>query len=274
MLKSILPNLVLFGWTLTMSNDYQPDGHHPDSNASSQQPHGPAPTGPIRGSYPEIAPGVPRYGQYAPGGQPAPTGQQPPINGQPGYGGLPPYGQQSPYGQPAPGIHTPLQRYGHQQTGGWQQQGQPQRPSAVLTACILIAVASAISAALMVFYAVLVFTADSSNPIKSQVFAQLQDQADRDNVNLETVWSLLGYMSVGALIVLTGLAFLIAVNLWRGRNWARVLGTVLAALSLITLLLINPILIVLVALGVIAMVLTWLPASADFFARRSGAQRL
>ncbi|MDP5227538.1 MULTISPECIES: hypothetical protein [Arthrobacter] len=77
-------------------------------------------------------------------------------------------------------------------------------------------------------------------------------------------------VTIGALVVVQlisiGLYTMVAVFIRRGRHWARVLGTVFAAISLAGLFSSNLFDAAQVIVGVAAIVLSWMPLSAAYFA--------
>lgn len=75
-----------------------------------------------------------------------------------------------------------------------------------------------------------------------------------------------------ASLVLNGIGavlyFLLAFAIRKGRNWARITGTVLACLSLLSLLVPNPITLTQVLLGIVAVFVLWRAPAKDYFTRK------
>lgn len=199
----------------------QPPNPNPAESPDGQQP--PRPEQPPRSSYyPEVAPGVPRYGQYAPGYQ----------QGQPQAS--------APAGSAAREL-----------------------PRQVRLAAILIMIAGAIQLAFGVIFAL------STNP------AQLRQEILRTTETLPNAVVSIddGFVqsvivaSVVIQVLIAACYFWIAVKIQAGRNWARITGTILAALSVVTLT--GPLSLLPVGLGVLAMVYCWLPKNRGYFTGRS-----
>ncbi len=82
--------------------------------------------------------------------------------------------------------------------------------------------------------------------------------------------SLLQPLLITALVVSAvsvGVYILLAYQIRRGRNWARITGAVLAAVSLLSLLQPDLITAVQMVLGVVAIILVFLPAVRGYFRR-------
>ncbi|MEV7646359.1 hypothetical protein [Arthrobacter sp. NPDC089319] len=234
---------------------------------------------------PQYGQNLPQYGQNAPqqpgSGQPQ-YGQNAPQygQGQPQYGqNAPQYGQQ-PYGQGQQGQSPYGQQYG-QQPYGYQNavpgqygypSGQPQtgakptRPREVVIAFWLIITAAAMTALEML--------TELSN-LDGTMAAVLQDPSVREALGeqggqfSDAELSQMMSGTAGVIIVITaviavGLYLLVAFGVKAGKNWARITGTVFAALSLFGLF--NIWFGTLsVLLGIAAIVLLFLPASNQFF---------
>ncbi|WAH95813.1 hypothetical protein [Arthrobacter sp. MMS18-M83] len=228
---------------------------------------------PQTGQQPQYGqPPAPQYGQQAPQyGQQAPQyGQQAPQPGQqPQYGqpSAPQYGQQAPqYGQ----FSVP--QYGQSGPVTWPSQqpaGTSGVPELVNTAFLMIVSAGVLS---FVSAMVLAFTGgDTFTAIMQQSAAQ---QGQR--LPAGALQSMQGAIIIGAIIgglISLGLYALVAFPVRKGKNWARILGTVFAAISLFSLLggsftfglLYGLIQTVTILLGIAAMVLLYLPGSAPYF---------
>ncbi|MCW1250051.1 hypothetical protein ODZ83_07630 [Acaricomes phytoseiuli] len=211
----------------------------------SGEPEQSSSSGPTRSSsYPEIAPGVPRYGQYAP------QQWQQPQNQQGHY-------QQGQYQQgPTQG---PSQQQGS--VSGWDSPTQrPDMPQQVRLASILIMIAGAFQ---LILGVIPLFNRD-----------QLRQQLDAASAMLPESNVIIDDGFVQALIVFTLILLLlmaacyfwIAIKIQAGRNWARITGTVLAALSI--LMLGGLASVIPVGLGIMAMVYCWLPQNRGYFTQR------
>jgi hypothetical protein len=209
------------------------------------------------------SPEAPQYGQNAP--QPGPQspaapqygqqGQTPPQYGQPQYGQQPP----QPYGQaPQQYGQSPYAQYPSEQPQGAAAGGVPKM---VNNAFWMI-----IAAGALWLISLLVAIPALDDPAMRSTFEQ-QMKASGANIDFESIKGIVvGTMVVVGLIG-AGLYALVAFNVRKGKNWARILGTVFAALSIFSLL---PLSIgtVAVLLGIAAIVMLYLPASAPFFQKQ------
>ncbi|MGY3319844.1 hypothetical protein [Arthrobacter sp. TE12232] len=228
------------------------------------------------------APQTPQYGQQTPPayGQNAPQtpqyGQQtPPAYGQnapqaPQYGqNAPQYGQQTPpaYGQNAPqtpqyGQNAP--QYGqapYAQYPSEQPQAAGPAPQLVNTSFWLIIAAGAVWVISMLLS---LGTLDS--PAVRDLFEQ-QMATSGTKVDFESLKGVLIGTIVVIAVITAGLYALVAFNVRKGKNWARILGTVFAALSILNLF---PFSLATLAalLGIAAIVLLYLPAASPYFQKR------
>lgn len=240
-------------------------------------------------------PQQPQYGQNAPQyGQNAP---QQPQYGAPQYGqNAPQYGQNAPqqpqYGAPQYGQNPPQQQFGQNQFGQPQQgqspygqapygqspysqypselpsAGNSNRPPQVDLAFWLI-----IGAGVLSFISSMVFVFSGGD-----YFTQLmQEQAELQGTDLPpgAIEGMQG-MVVGVVIVFglisLGLYALVAFPVRNGKNWARILGTVFAALSVFGLFNVfsmgptfGVMQILVILMGVAGIVLLYLPANSPYF---------
>ena len=217
-------------------------------------------------------PSAPQYGQTPPS---APQyGQQAPQYGQnapqlPQYGQTqPPYGQNQPqYNQPQPGQQAPQfgqPAYGqspYAQHPSEQTQATAGMPKLVNTAFWLI-VASGVVWILSLLMAL--GTLDS--PDMRNMFEQ-QMAASGADVSFEDIRGVLvGSILVFALIS-AGLYALVALNVRKGKNWARILGTVFAALSIFSIF---PLSLgtLAVILGIAGIVMLYMRAASPYFSKQ------
>ncbi|MFJ3958375.1 hypothetical protein [Arthrobacter sp. NPDC090010] len=235
----------------------------------------PLPQTPPQQSYGQQGYGQQSYGQHGqPQGHPQQgPGQQFPGAGYPGY---PQQGQQQGYGQQPPGAGYP--GFGQPQPlgGGFQPPrsggfGAPLQPLAPMPVprtvqwsfwLILAAAAIGLIGTLTAFIGV------DFNSILDQATEQAQRQ-NGQTLDQDTVQAVKGFavaVMVIAFAINLGLYVLVALFIRKGYNWARILGTVFAALSLFGLLTISLLDILNVVLGVTAIVLSWVGESNTYFA--------
>ncbi|MFP3461481.1 hypothetical protein R5O87_11565 [Arthrobacter globiformis] len=193
----------------------------------------------------------PQYGQSGQGGAPQ-YGQNPPQYGQPQYGQSP-YGQsqygQSPYGQ------SPYGQYPSEQAQAATGAGVPKLVNYSFWLIIAAGVLSILN--------LLVAIPSLDDPAMRSTFEE-QLRGSGQNIAFEDVKGfIIGTMVVFALIG-AGLYALVAFNVRKGKNWARILGTVFAALSVFSLFPLG--LNTLVGLlGIAAIVMLYLPGAAPYF---------
>lgn len=195
--------------------------------------------------------GAPQYGQNAPQyGQNAPQyGQNPPQA--PGYGQQP-YGQQ-PYGQ------SPYAQYPSEQPQATGSTGVPQLVN--ISFWLLIA-----SAAIFVI-AMLTGLTQLDDPMFRQTFEQ-QVEGTGAGVTYEDIKVVIAGTLVVFAIIGAGLYLLVAFFIRKGKNWARILGTVFAALSIFGLFGVPTLGTLGTLLGIAAIVLLYLPAAAPYFRKQ------
>jgi len=195
--------------------------------------------------------GAPQYGQNAPQyGQNAPQyGQNPPQA--PGYGQQP-YGQQ-PYGQ------SPYAQYPSEQPQAAGSTGVPQLVN--ISFWLLIA-----SAAIFVI-SMLTGLTQLDDPVFRQTFEQ-QVEGTGAGVTYEDMKGVIAGTLVVFAIIGAGLYLLVAFFIRKGKNWARILGTVFAALSIFGLFGVPSLGTLGTLLGIAAIVLLYLPASAPYFRKQ------
>ncbi len=210
-------------------------------------------TGPRSGHYGEVAPGVPRYGQYAPEGYRPPA--QDPVPGAPS-GGPGVYGQGQ-NGQPGPAVGWPPAgtRGGPGALDGNGARIAPPRPVEIAFRLILLA---GLIEAIVVVLGLVAFMTPAGQSTALQV---LRDMGLEDQSLLQPL--LITSLVLSAVGV--GLYALIAFQIRKGRNWARITGAVFAALSLFSLLQPNVITIVQVVLGIIAEIILFRAPAKDYF---------
>ncbi|WP_026819581.1 hypothetical protein [Arthrobacter castelli] len=208
----------------------------------------------------------PQYGEHAPGyGQPRPgqsvAGQQPPMEHQ-NPAGQPPYGQdpgaQPPYGYPA-GQPAAYGYPGGQ--GQFAQPGPVQRPREVEISFWLI-----IAAAVLTAVTTIVTLAALGSPAMMEQFEMIMgQQGGQAPMDAQALIGAAAVFIVIIGIIGIGLYLLLGFMVRKGKNWARITATVLAALSLLTMIGASFLWIITVLLGVAAVVLLFLPKSSNYF---------
>jgi hypothetical protein len=215
-------------------------------------------------------PSAPQYGQQSPaapqyGQPPAPQyGQQSPQFGQqsPQFGQQSPYGQQpSPYGQQAP-------QYGQDTNWPSQQPGPTTVPQLVNISFWMIIAAGILSA----ISSLILATTGSDAFINSMIQQAARQGSEFPAGSLEGMRGGIVVAAVIGAIVSLGLYALVAFPVRKGKNWARILGTVFAAISVLGLAGLfqfgatyGILQLLVILLGVAAIVLLYLPASAPYF---------
>ena len=215
--------------------------------------------------YGQQSPAAPQYGQPQYGQQdqqghtPPQFGQQPQQFGQ--QGTPPQYGQQpqQPYGQaPQQYGQSPYAQYPSEQPQGAAAGGVPKM---VNNAFWMIVAAGALW-----FISLLVAIPALDDPAMRSTFEE-QMRVGGADVDFDSIKPVI----VGTLVVVgligAGLYALVALNVRKGKNWARILGTVFAGLSIFSLF---PLSIGTVSglLGIAAIVMLYLPASAPYFQKQ------
>ncbi|WP_284990083.1 hypothetical protein [Arthrobacter sp. efr-133-TYG-120] len=255
----------------------------PDENPTPEEPKYGQQT-PQQGQQPQYGQQTPQYGQpSAPqyGQQTPQYGQQAPQQPQYGQPSVPQYGQQAPqygqqppqYGQQAPQYGQPsVPQYGQGGPVTWPSQ-QPAAtsgvPQLVNTAFLMIVGAGVLS---FISALILAFTGGDTFTAMMEQSAARQGQA----LPAGAMQSMQGAVVIGALIgglISLGLYALVAFPVRKGKNWARILGTVFAAISLVGLfggsftfgLLYGVAQLITILLGIAAIVMLYLPASAPYF---------
>ncbi|MBD1542534.1 hypothetical protein G9E11_09800 [Arthrobacter sp. IA7] len=259
-----------------MSNPPVPHSNDPGSN----EPNDGSQPGNGQPRYGQDAPqygqGTPQYGENAPqygqGGQGAPQygenapqyGKNSPQYGQGGQGapqyGQPQYGQNSPqYGQ-SPSGQSP---YGQSPYGQYPSEQSQAATGAGVPKLVNYSFWMIIAAGVLSILSILITIPTLDDPAKRSQFEE-QLRGSGQNIAFEDVKGfIIGTMVVFALIG-AGLYALVAFNIRKGKNWARILGTVFAALSLFSLFPAG--LNTLVGLlGIAAIIMLYLPGAAPYF---------
>jgi hypothetical protein len=237
------------------------------------------PNEPESGSEP--APETPQYGQNAPQygqqppaapqyGQNAPQyGQQPPAA--PQYGqNAPQYGQQPPaapqYGQNAPQYGQAPQQYGQSPYTQYPSQFPQAQAAGGVPQLVNISFWLLAAAAAVWIISLLLAIPALDDPAMRRQFEQ-QMASSGANIDFESIKGVVIGTMVAIGLIGVGLYALVAFNVRRGKNWARILGTVFAALSIFSLFppsvgSLGPL------LGIVAIVLLYMPAAAPYFRKQ------
>ncbi|MFJ5954422.1 hypothetical protein ACIQC5_00525 [Paenarthrobacter sp. NPDC092416] len=239
------------------------------SPEQGQQPSAPQPPAPQYGQ-----PAAPQYGQPAPQppspyGQPAAPqyGQQAPQFGQQ----APQFGQQAPQFGQQPSPYGQVPQYGQDTNWPSQQPGPATVPPLVNMSFWMIIAAGALSA-----ISSLVLAFSGGQPFIDAMMQQAAQQGQEFPPG--AFEGMQGAMAVGGIIgaiISLGLYALVAFPVRKGKNWARILGTVFAAISVLGLTslftlgaLYGVLQLLTILLGVAAIVLLYLPASAPYFRKQ------
>jgi hypothetical protein len=123
-----------------------------------------------------------------------------------------------------------------------------------------------IAAGVLTVLSMLVSIPTLDDPAMRQTFED-QLQGTGQNIAFEDIKGfLIGTIVVFALIA-GGLYALVAFNIRKGKNWARILGTVLAALSIFSILPLG-LNTVAVILGIAAIIMLYRPAASPYFQKQ------
>lgn len=218
----------------------------------------PEPTPPA----PQYGENAPQYGQNAPQyggpGSPAPQyGQNPPAYGQnppqaPAYGQQP-FGQQ--YGQ------SPYAQYPSEQPVATGSNGVPQMVN--ISFWLLIA------AGVIFVISMLVGIGQLDDPLMRSTFEEaMRSGGAAGEVPYESIKDVIAGTLVTFAIIGAALYALVAIFVRKGKNWARILGTVFAALSIFGLFQVPNIGTLGTLMGIAAIVLLYLPAVAPYFRKQ------
>ncbi|MCC9195596.1 hypothetical protein QNO08_14930 [Arthrobacter sp. zg-Y820] len=172
------------------------------------------------------------YTPYGQPGMPNAAGQQTPSSGQP-YGQQP-YGQ-NPYGQPqSPYGYQSAQPSGYGYPGPGQAPGSKGAPPReVMTGFWLILAAGILTLIYMIASSLSISAADIFSTVSPEDRQMFEDAGMTE----ETVRSFAATTGIVMSLIVLGIYVLIAFLIRSGKNWARIIGTVFAALSVVGVLL-------------------------------------
>jgi hypothetical protein len=235
----------------------------PNDDQSGNQP----------GSQPRYGENAPQYGQ--------PYGQNPPQYGQnaPQYGSQPPsapqYGQNAPqYGQntpQAPGYgQQPFGQSSYGQSPYAQYPSEQPQPAGANGVPQLVNISFWLLIASAVIFVVSLLTGltQLDDPMFRQTFEDQMEAGGATGVTYEDIKGIIAGTLVVFAIIGAGLYLLVAFFVRKGKNWARILGTVFAALSIFGLFGPPTIGTLGTLLGIAAIVLLYLPAAAPYFRKQ------
>lgn len=196
----------------------------------------------------------------------------------------PQYGRQAPqYGERTPGYGQDRPRYGERvpqpQDGYWMPpadgygqgrapfsgvQAKPSAPKEILISFWLL-IAAAVVFAIYMLMNLLVLNSDKARSmVESEMKKSAAGGSTLSGAQMDMVFSIVVAVIVIGAVIGIAVYLLVAFMAKNGRNWARVLGTVFAALSLLFLAS-GFVGVIMVLLGVAAVVLMYLKPSAAYF---------
>lgn len=234
-------------------NEPEPGNQPPKPRYGENSPQFGQPTPPA----PQYGQNAPQYGQSTPpapqyGQNPPQYGQNPPQFGQPTP---PPYGQQ-PYGQ------SPYAQYPSQQPQATGSNGVPRLVN--ISFWLLIASGVIFVISLLMGIGML------DDPQIRNAFdeAMRSGGATGGEIAFEDFKGVLAGSLVVFAIISAGLYALVAFFVRKGKNWARILGTVFAALSVFGLFGVPSFATLGTVAGIAAIVLLYLPGAAPYFRKQ------
>ena len=270
------------------------DPHSGSSNTGNSNTNGDAGNQPppFGENAPQYGQNAPQYGQNAPQqgqdqpqyGQNAPQyGQNAPQQGQQ-FGSQPPaapqYGQNAPqqgqqygqgygqqFGQNAPGNGQQFGQSPYGQSPYPSEQPQPAGSNGV-PQLVNISFWLLLAAAAIFVISMLTGLGQLNDPVFRQTFEDQMESSGATGVTYDDVQGFIGGTLVVFAILGAGLYFLVAFFVRKGKNWARILGTVFAGLSVFGLFGIPTFGTLGTVLGIAAIVLLYLPAAAPYFRKQ------
>ena len=224
--------------------------------------------GPRPGNYGEIAPGVPRYGQYAPEGWQPPSSADandpaqesgtasglPPASAYPGFQGA---GYQN--------KDTALPHRGSGPVPPGQHLAAPRQVAIASRLVTAAGVLQALSGVLLLF---VLFVPSVRTGMIETMKAALPSDPAYDTLLADP--AMISGLLVGATIFSLAAAavyFWLAAKIRKGANWARTTGLVLAIVSLLALTQPNVFTIIQVGLGVVAIVILFRSPAKEYFTK-------
>lgn len=239
---------------------YGQNSPEPGQNSPQPQPQ-----------YGQNSPQAPQYGQNWPQPSQPQYGQNSPQPQQPQFGqNQPQYGQNPPeFGQPAPPAYG-QQPYGQSPYAQYpSEQPQGAGPAAV-PQLVNISFWLLIGSAALFVITMLMGIGMLDDPIIRDAFedAMRSSGATGAEFNFEDFKSVLAGTLVVMAILGAGMYLLVAFFIRKGKNWARILGTVFAALSVTSLFQMPNLGTLGTLAGIAAIVLLYLPSTAPYFRKQ------
>lgn len=220
---------------------------------------------PLPGSYGEIAPGVPRYGQYAPAGWEPPQDVKDAQNASLPTSSIPPASSYPGFGSVQPGTPS-----------GQQLHLAP--PRQVLTAARLITLAGIMQAlSVVALLVVLIVPAAKTAVMEVLLNSMAGTPGVAELYSDPTVVNTVLFLAFVFSLAMAATYFWLAREIRRGTGWARTTSLVLGGLSLVFLAQANPLVIAQVALGLVGVFLLYRSPAKEFFlehkSRKAGLKR-
>jgi hypothetical protein len=213
---------------------------------------------------------APQYGQNAP--QAPQYGQNPPQYGQ-NAPQAPQYGQNAPqapqYGQPAPPAYG-QQPYGQSPYAQYPSEKPQTAGAGGVPQLVNISFWLLIAAAAVFVISMLMGISMLDDPATRTTFneAMRSSGATGAEFSYEQFKSALAGMLVAIAIVGAGIYLLVAFFVRKGKNWARILGTIFAAVSVLSLFQIPNLGTLGTLAGIAAIVLLYLPTTSPYFRKQ------
>jgi hypothetical protein len=250
------------------ANEPEPGGQPPAPRYGENAPQPGQPT-----------PAAPQYGQNAPQpqyGQNAPQPQYGHNAPQPQYGqNAPQYGQNAPeYGQnppqaPAYGQQPIGQQYGQSPYAQYPSEQPQAAGSNGIPQLVNISFWLLIASGIIYVISVLISIGQLDDPLMRSTFEDaMQRGGAGGDIPYEDIKGFIAGTLVVFAIIGAALYALVAFFVRKGKNWARILGTVFAALSIFGLFQVPNIGTLGTLMGIAAIVLLYLPAAAPYFRRQ------
>lgn len=246
----------------------------PNSNEPEPGAQPPAPR--YGENSPQSGQKAPQYGQNAPQyGQNAPQyGQNPPQFGEPGspapqYGQNPPAYGQNPPQAPAYGQQPFGQQYGQSPYAQYPSEQPVATGSNGVPQLVNISFWLLIASGVIFVIAMLMGIGQLDDPLMRSTFEEaMRSGGAGGEVPYESIKDVIAGTLVVFAIIGAALYALVAIFIRKGKNWARILGTVFAALSIFGLFQVPNIGTLGTLAGIAAIVLLYLPAVAPYFRKQ------
>lgn len=261
------------------SNEPEPGGQPPAPRYGENSPQSGQPAPQYGQNSPQSGqptPPAPQYGQNAPQyGENAPSyGQNPPQFGQPGspapqYGQNPPAYGQNPPQAPAYGQQPFGQQYGQSPYAQYPSEQPQATGSSGLPQLVNISFWLLIASGVIYVISMLIGVGQLDDPLMRSTFEDaMRSGGAGGEFSYEDIKGVLAGTLVVFAIIGAALYALVAFFVRKGKNWARILGTVFAGLSVFGLFQVPSIGTLGTLMGIAAIVLLYLPAAAPYFRKQ------